>query len=464
MWPKSCQVPETFQPIWVWLKWSFEALAKGYHPTADPWGEPLKKGVMEDMQGQPPHPKHYRCFVWSILGDQEFFSNTLDLPHWASHFPCHQCDCQNFDDADDGKHVKEIRVDHQKFILVSHKEALKKVQDALEKAGKTLKKGALEKAEGPLKKGALEKAEKPLKKGALEKAEKPLKKGIHPIFTLPGVSTQMVKGTKLHQAAAKLTKNEFKQLQEILQVVKQREAADAAEVEKGTLPLMDIAEKKRSLKKGNSNTSHVSMDASGFPRMFASPSSSSKPLKKASSPLGKGEDPLKKPLKKGKTFPNKPLKKPLTSPKKPLKKGKTSPNKSLKKGNTSPNKSLKKETTSPKKPLGKGLARNSRMRRESLQKAGGSLEKGPKESLTSDLGYKSGSGLKRPAGQALKKATKSLKKEPAGAMTKWFKIKKNCGKQAQAKGLFDRLLGGGWQIPFDCRSDTSKVTPLPQGD
>ena len=130
--PKSCQVPETFQPIWVWLKWSFEALAKGYHPTADPCGEPLKKGVMEDTQGQPLHPKHYRCFVWSMLGDQKFFSNTLDLPHWASHFPCHQCDCQNFDDAHDGKHVKEIRVDHQKVILVSHKEALKKVQDALE--------------------------------------------------------------------------------------------------------------------------------------------------------------------------------------------------------------------------------------------------------------------------------------------------------------------------------------------
>ena len=80
MWPKSCQVQETFQPIWVWLKWSFEALAKGYHPTADPWGEPLKKGVMEDMQGQPLHPKHYRCFVWSILGDQEFFSNTFRSP------------------------------------------------------------------------------------------------------------------------------------------------------------------------------------------------------------------------------------------------------------------------------------------------------------------------------------------------------------------------------------------------
>jgi len=31
---------------------------------------------------------------------------------------------------------------------------------------------------------------------------------------------RLAQGTKLHQAAAKLTKNEFKQLQEILQVVK----------------------------------------------------------------------------------------------------------------------------------------------------------------------------------------------------------------------------------------------------
>ena len=95
-----------------------------------------------------------------------------------------QKDGKNY--ADDGKHVKETRVDHQKFILVSHKEALKKVEDALEKAGKSLKKGALEKAEGPL------------EKGVFEKAERPLKKGIHPIFTLPGVSSQMVKGDCLH--------------------------------------------------------------------------------------------------------------------------------------------------------------------------------------------------------------------------------------------------------------------------
>ena len=188
VWPKSCQVPETFQPIWTWLKWSFEALAKGYHPTVDPWGEPLKKGVMQDMQGQPLHTKHYRCFVWSILGDQEFFSNTLDLPHWASHYPCHQCDCQNFDGADDGKHVKEIRMNHQKFILVSHKEALKKAQDALEKAHAFTDKESLKKG----KKGLGE------KEAHGGKTEKPLKKGIHPILTLPGVSSQMVKGDCLH--------------------------------------------------------------------------------------------------------------------------------------------------------------------------------------------------------------------------------------------------------------------------
>ena len=73
-----------------------------------------------------------------------------------------QKDGKNY--ADDGKHVKKTRVDHQKFIPVSHKEALKKVQDALEKGGKSLKKGALEKAERPLEKGVLEKRRKAFQK------------------------------------------------------------------------------------------------------------------------------------------------------------------------------------------------------------------------------------------------------------------------------------------------------------
>lgn len=78
-----------------------------------------------------------------------------------------------------------------------------------------------------------------------------------------------------------------------------------------------------------------------------------------------------------------------------------------------------------------------------MQKAGGSLEKGPKESLTSAFGYKSGSGLKRLAGQALKKATKSLKKEPAGAMTKWFKIKKTVANKPKPRAYLTGSLEEG---------------------
>lgn len=81
-----------------------------------------------------------------------------------------------------------------------------------------------------------------------------------------------------------------------------------------------------------------------------------------------------------------------------------------------------------------------------MQKAGGSLEKGPKESLTSAFGYKSGSGLKRLAGQALKKATKSLKKEPAGAMTKWFKIKKTVANKPKPRAYLTGSLEEGGKV------------------
>ena len=81
-------------------------------------------------------------------------------------------------------------MNHQKFILVSHKEALKKTQDALEKAHAFKDKEPLKK--GMLKKGVGE------KETHEEKTEKPLKKGIHPILTLPGVSSQMVMGDCLH--------------------------------------------------------------------------------------------------------------------------------------------------------------------------------------------------------------------------------------------------------------------------
>ena len=110
---------------------------------------------------------------------------------------------------------------------------------------------------------------------------------------------KLAQGTaSLQQAAIKLTKNEYKQLEEILNVVELRE--EVAQKEPHHKAIADIAEKPRSLKKGDSDASEVSMDPSGFPCMFASPSSSSKPLKKAetSGPLEKGETSTKKKRKK----------------------------------------------------------------------------------------------------------------------------------------------------------------------
>ena len=147
---------------------------------------------------------------------------------------------------------------------------------------------------------------------------------------------KLAQGTNLHQAAIKLTKNEYKQLQEILNVVELRE--EVAQKEPHHKAIADIAEKPRSLKKGDSDASELSMDPSGFPCMFASPSSSSKPLKKLK-PLSLWKEvnhPKKKrSLKKGKLSPRKPLKKEESAPKKPLKKEEASPKKPLEKGTAS---------------------------------------------------------------------------------------------------------------------------------
>ena len=130
---------------------------------------------MAELAGHPLHCQGYRAVIWSILGDNEFFSNTLPLPHLASHFPCWNCDAPNFAESEEGKHVKQIRMDLQKFQLVTHAEALKKAHETHAKVFK--------KAEGDK---------------ALKKAE-PLKKDtIHPVFLLPGCSSQMVKGDCLH--------------------------------------------------------------------------------------------------------------------------------------------------------------------------------------------------------------------------------------------------------------------------
>ena len=90
-WPKSCQHPDTWDPIWKWVVWSLEALGKGFHPMLDPDNNPLKGGL-EKLKGQPLHPSGFKAVLWAVIGDQEYFANVLKLAHWASHYPCWECD------------------------------------------------------------------------------------------------------------------------------------------------------------------------------------------------------------------------------------------------------------------------------------------------------------------------------------------------------------------------------------
>ena len=81
------------RPFW-------EAFEKRYHGRAGRAGFALSRD---------------RAAIWSI-GDNVFFSNTLLLPHWASHFPCWNCDGQNFAESAEGKHVREKRMRFEKFL------------------------------------------------------------------------------------------------------------------------------------------------------------------------------------------------------------------------------------------------------------------------------------------------------------------------------------------------------------
>ena len=85
-----------------------------------PDNNPLKGGL-EKLAGQPLHPSGFKAVLRAMIGGQEYFANVLKLPHWASHYPCWECDCQNFEGAAPGKRVKEICLEKQDFYIYNQK-------------------------------------------------------------------------------------------------------------------------------------------------------------------------------------------------------------------------------------------------------------------------------------------------------------------------------------------------------
>ena len=92
--PKSCSSSGTWSPVTQLLVWSFNALLVGLHPSLDSFGNDFQKGTKFDLvKGQPLTHMRYRCVIWSIQGDHDFFSNVLELPRWNAAAPCWECDC-----------------------------------------------------------------------------------------------------------------------------------------------------------------------------------------------------------------------------------------------------------------------------------------------------------------------------------------------------------------------------------
>ena len=120
--PKSCTSESTWNDILKVVCWSLGALLKGLHPTHDWDGRPLQKGSPFYSKRGQQLCGGFKCVVWCIMGDAEFFANALHLPHWGSASNCWECDAK-LANTTIGKWYKTIEVDKQEFVFVNNKAA-----------------------------------------------------------------------------------------------------------------------------------------------------------------------------------------------------------------------------------------------------------------------------------------------------------------------------------------------------
>ena len=80
------------------ITWSLQALWEGAHPVMDWEGKPFKDGsLLAELAGKSIFQGGFRCLVWSLLGDLDYFANDLGFPHWSRHEFCWMCNCSKVD-------------------------------------------------------------------------------------------------------------------------------------------------------------------------------------------------------------------------------------------------------------------------------------------------------------------------------------------------------------------------------
>ena len=111
-WPKSWTLKKkpgeeggTWENIYKTMIWSFQAMLEGKHPAADVDGQAWPINSQEAaLAGKDLVPGNWRCVAWGVLGDQEFFCNTLGMPHWNKPSFCWHCSANKTE----GQHWKDF--------------------------------------------------------------------------------------------------------------------------------------------------------------------------------------------------------------------------------------------------------------------------------------------------------------------------------------------------------------------
>ena len=84
-------VGHTQRRVWRKMCWSLTALWHGVHPAEDEYGRAWPAGSRQRARQGSPLCGGYRGVVWALRGDLEYFSYTLNFPHFNARAPCALC-------------------------------------------------------------------------------------------------------------------------------------------------------------------------------------------------------------------------------------------------------------------------------------------------------------------------------------------------------------------------------------
>ena len=87
--PKSCSDPAklvgTMDTLWMWIVLVMYCLFENSYADLDPFGKPFERAGQEIL------PDGYFCFVYSVLGDMDYYQKDLGLPNQANFDPNPAC-------------------------------------------------------------------------------------------------------------------------------------------------------------------------------------------------------------------------------------------------------------------------------------------------------------------------------------------------------------------------------------